>query len=66
MVSGNVYNHFFNHFVFKMVAANAHHQCGALNLRSKQSRFYLYLWSDVTQIYFELRGHNWMLLAHRP
>ena len=30
--------------VFKMAAANAHHRCGAVNLRSKQSRFYLYLW----------------------
>ena len=29
--------------VFKMAAANAHHRCGAVNLRSKQSRFYLYL-----------------------
>ena len=27
-----------------MAAANAHHRCGAVNLRSKQSRFYLYLW----------------------
>ena len=26
-----------------MAAANAHHRCGAVNLRSKQSRFYLYL-----------------------
>ena len=28
---------------FKMAAANARHRCGAVNLRSKQSRFYLYL-----------------------
>ena len=36
---------FFNHFVtpvFKMVAANAHHRFCAVNLRSKQSRSYLY------------------------
>ena len=39
-----VHIQFFNHFVFKMAAANAHHRCGAVNLRSKQSRFYLYLW----------------------
>ena len=44
--SGKVYNQFFNHFVFKMAAANAHHRCGAVNLRSKQSRFYLYLWCE--------------------
>ena len=40
----------FNHFVtpvFKIVAANAHHGCGAVNLRSKQSRFYLYLLVDT-------------------
>ena len=30
-----------------MAAANAHHRCGAVNLRSKQSRFYLYLWMQV-------------------
>ena len=29
-----------------MAAANAHHRCGAVNLRSKQSRFYLYLWEQ--------------------
>ena len=28
--------------VFKMAATNAHHRCGAVNLRSKQSRFYAY------------------------
>ena len=28
---------------FKMAATNARHWCGAVNLRSKQSRFYLYL-----------------------
>ena len=31
------------HFVLKMAATYAHHRCGAVNLRSKQSRFYLYL-----------------------
>ena len=35
---------------FKKVAANAHHRCGPVNLRSKQSRFYLYLWSVHTSI----------------
>ena len=41
--SGKVHVQFFNHFVtlvFKMVAPNAHHRCCAVNLRSKQSRFY--------------------------
>ena len=40
--SGKIHNQFFNHFVapvFIMAAANAHHRCGAVSLRSKQSRF---------------------------
>ena len=35
-----------------MVSANAHHRCGAVNLYSKQSRFYLYLWLLVTKRQF--------------
>ena len=30
-------------------AANAHHRCCAVNLCSKQSRFYLYLWHHCQQ-----------------
>ena len=47
-----------------MAAANAHHRCGAVNLRSKQSRFYLYLWlhlhvlSRLEQILKVLHGSN--------
>ena len=37
--------------VFKMAATNAHHRCGAVNLRSTQSRFYLYLCSIVFYIF---------------
>ena len=44
-----------------MAATNAHHRCGAVNLRSKQSRFYLYLWrhqrpaSEMHEIRIALR-----------
>ena len=44
--SGKVHNQFFQSFCcigLQMAAANAHHRCCAVNLRSKQSRFYLYL-----------------------
>ena len=45
--SSTVHKQFFNHFVapvFKMATANSHHGCCAVNLHSKQSRFYLNLW----------------------
>ena len=47
--SSKLHNQFFKHFnapVFTMAAENAHYRC-AVNLRSKQFRFYLYLCTIV-------------------
>ena len=46
----------FYHLVFKMAAANGHQRCGAVNLPSRQSRFYLSMslavgkWPDQPEV----------------